>query len=127
MQRRFGRLVLLLFAWLQCLAPLLHAHAAEEHEPGVHLPALPLMLADAHTDEGWRNDQAPSHADHAIGVASSLEARQDGPPLDTPGLAGRRSPALNPAWQMGWQWPPAGSAPLPLSYLFPDACAPPRA
>lgn len=126
MKRRLGHVILILFAWLQCLSPLLHAHAAAEGHGGVHLPEWQTACAADEPRADWRNAH-PVHSDQAIGVASSLEARQDGLPVDDTVLPGRR-PAPNPALsltraplrQPDWTLPHT-------TYLIPDACAPPRA
>ncbi|MEW5768839.1 MAG: hypothetical protein AB1831_00595 [Pseudomonadota bacterium] len=65
--RHFGRFFLVLFVWLQCLAPLLHAHAGGTDHFGLHLPEDVGML------EAGQHAFAPHkhHAGdmHAIGVS----------------------------------------------------------
>lgn len=71
MQKRlghgFGRFFLVLFVWLQCLAPLLHAHAGDTHHFGLHLPEdTRSWMADIHASA------SPGHHVgnmHAVGVS----------------------------------------------------------
>lgn len=133
MNRSARHLVLCLFAVLQCLLPLLHAHAAEDQahmtQHGVHLDgvevdgAVPSLLAAAH--------------DHAgVGVGLALAARPchmsgrqpdiqpvppgvlpAGPPPSHALEHGRCSSSL-----AGIPSPPLAERPL-----VPYPCAPPRA
>jgi hypothetical protein len=119
------RVFVFFFALLQCMAPLLHAHASASDHFGVHLPEWtgkaqgqgdPILVDGSH-----------SHAQVAVCVASSLEARHQALPAHPP---------LQPAWACVQD--PAGplawvpSAPLALAppltgHFIPHPCAPPRA
>lgn len=124
------RLLIVLFALLQCLAPLLHAHAGMVGQgvaghAGVHLP-------------NWDADASPHHpgpvcedADHvlsleAIGLGSSLEARQPGLPLDN-SVQLAYLPFQDVSTAIPWV-PRAFDGPPPLltSRRTPLPCAPPR-
>lgn len=126
------RVFVLLFVLLQCIGPLLHAHAGAAGSPGartavqahsgIHLPGLVLETAprcpEAHA-------QAATDT-LAVTVAASLEARDEFLPADTP------APVRQPAGPGQADDPPRLSvespripAPSP-HHLLPPACAPPR-
>lgn len=127
-KRRLSPIFLILFAWLQCLAPLLHAHASAEDHAGVHLPEWSLAQGYHGDGPAWV-DTHQGHDHAVIALASSIEPRQDA----------RLSPGTQPVLP-GWlsvggrssghvlappTVPDAGD--LRFSYLVPDACAPPHA
>lgn len=70
------RLFIAFFVLLQSLAPLLHAHAAADAQTGLHLPASIAVDGHEHHGYGWIEVHAPP-VQESIGVANSLEARQD--------------------------------------------------
>lgn len=123
-KRRLNFVFLVLFAWLQCLAPLLHAHAAADGAVGVHLPER--VVAESHGHDGlWQVDEPHGHA--TIAVASSIEPRQDGPWLDAPALPLGRLPAIDPMSVQSDPDPSCVDCALSrFSYLIAEACAPPR-
>ncbi len=123
MKRRPASFLLILFACLQCLAPLLHAHAAAEGHGGVHLPGWTHPTAQG--QEGVAGE-GHAHEQEAIGVASSLESRLDGLPPEGPVLVGRL-PVSPHAHGLARPQREGPAAPPRFSYLVPDACAPPRA
>lgn len=122
MTRRRGRFVVFLFALLQCVAPLLHAHVHAEGHGGVHLPGLSYAPVHAHAID-WA--QVP-HADDevAVGLSPALQLRADIIPalLDSRGhgLQLSRSVAAHPS--------PQGTAfvlPGPPPHLIPLPGPPP--
>lgn len=127
MSQAARRLFLLVFAFLQCLAPLLHAHASAEPHSGVHLPEWTQPLAGKPgAQQGWQQETTSHVEAVVIGEARGLAAFEtaepkavagavgDLPGFDAPGLA--RLPAP----------PPAIPHPDP-SWLHPALRAPPRA
>ncbi len=109
--RRFGRFFLVLFVWLQCLAPLLHAHAGGMHHFGLHLPGDAGLMAPL--PPTWASPDHHSDDMHAIGISQgnrvdpTLQAIADPPvalaPLRLsvspvqPILAALTPPSLPPA------------------------------
>lgn len=119
------RFFVFFFALLQCMAPLLHAHASANDHFGVHLPEW-TGKAPGQGDPTLA-DESHSHAQVAVCVASSLEARYHAVPAQPP---------LQPTWACAQDstgtlaWVP--SAPLALAppltaHFIPHPCAPPRA
>lgn len=122
MRHPLRRYLILLFALLQCLGPLLHAHAHAGGHGGIHLHYESAIV---------HGDEAPVPVDvHAeddfeveIGLAPSLQPRPDGSDA-MPGPIFHLPAILA---QTG-QWPKrAHSAilPAPPSYLIPFPGAPP--
>lgn len=127
------RFLIILFALLQCLAPLLHAHASMAGHGGVHLPGWVAHGLVNGLANGAADHVAPlcQDADHlppqeAIGVASSLEARDTWLP-SSPASLPPPIPALDPRVAIPWV-PHAVDGPPPLltSRRTPLPCAPPR-
>ncbi len=130
------RVFVALFVLLQCLGPLLHAHAgmagqggahAADHlgiHSGVHLPILSGQAATRAPEVHVRSAAETV----AVTLASSLEARDEYP------LAGGGAPASrHPAVPARRAVPPrarrdAFASPAPIArHLLPQPCAPPRA
>ncbi|MFN3594705.1 MAG: hypothetical protein ACK4TK_08490 [Thiobacillaceae bacterium] len=90
MTRYRARFLVFLFALLQCVAPLLHAHVHAEGHGGVHLPGMGHAPVHAHALH-WA--QAP-HADDAaaVGLSPALKPRAD----LIPALLDSRGPGLRP-------------------------------
>lgn len=91
MPKRFGRFFLLIFIWLQCLAPLLHAHAGEPGHFGLHLPGYVGVGSSG-------IDAAAGYADHhtqpTLCVNNGIMGGQWIGQLRTDSAM----PALAPAW-----------------------------
>lgn len=85
-----------LFVLLQCLAPLLHAHASGPLHCGVHAGVKSGVLSGIHmpaqsdAPAGGQQVQMADMAETlAITLATSLQARDEPPLAATPGLAFR--------------------------------------
>ncbi len=80
------RLWVILFALLQCVAPLLHAHVHAEGHGGLHLPGLSDVSAHAHAAHWAQTPHADEEA--AVGLSPALQPRADITPalLDSRGL-----------------------------------------
>lgn len=127
MSASLRRLLILCFVLLQGMAPLLHAHAVADDYGGPHLPGVAAGASVANVSPGWQCDHRVS-PQAAIGVATSLEARQDGLPWGAPTLV--HSGALADAGKgcSSERVPSRVLASQPPSpRLLPFACAPPRA
>jgi len=93
------RFFLFLFVLLQCVAPLLHAHASGTVHGGIHMPETLGM-----SPSGQVVEMAAEHQQLAITMASSLQPR-DEPTLATPlflafrlsGIAATSAPPWTPA------------------------------
>lgn len=117
MLRRRPRFILFLFALLQCVAPLLHAHPHVGGHSGLHF----VHLADAGaTLAPGASCTAAQHDDWSLGLSPSLQPRPD----PAPGLpvAGRAAllprqtqggPRLPPGTPERLPDPPARLIPLP--------------
>ncbi len=118
-------LFVVLFALLQCVAPLLHAHASAADHGGLHLPDLPAQSPRS-DDAGWADAKhAVCHA--AIGMAASLEARDEGLPPNLPGPMShglRLMPIPAGACDPVMHW---GAEPRLVPHLLPPPAAPPAA
>ena len=121
MMRRFRFVLLGVFAVLQCLAPLLHAHPASAEHHGLHLPSL---LSEP---GGATVIQAVQPEPEALGLTPALEIRSlfgavSRDPVPTPLLAGA-GVSNGPGGPDSWSGlPPRHSAARP-----PRSLAPPRA
>lgn len=119
------RLMILLFALLQCVAPLLHAHASETGHGGLHLPDLPVQTSgqDGRTSEAAQ----PAIQQAVIALQGALEGRQDGLPPDVAGpfLSPLYLESVSPGLPM--IGPECRGAPRLTRHLSPPACAPPAA
>ena len=116
------RFLIYLFALLQCMAPLLHAHAHAEAHSGVHLPGW----SDAH-EHGHKTAWVDAHAaghEAAVGLDLSLQPRTDsGQAMSAPA-----SRLLGTLSTRGPQHPYLASPavlPGPPPYLTPLPGAPP--
>lgn len=120
------RFLLACFVLLQGMLPLLHAHGAGVAHGGVHLPVW-TGGEGAHLDRpGWHAEGAlPGHA--AIGVASSLQPRQDSLAGEASGPPGRAVVALPNRAGIPIPLLSVGRLAPPLAHFLPFACAPPHA
>lgn len=69
------RLWVILFALLQCVAPLLHAHVHARVHGGVHLPGLSDAPADSHATHRAQALYADEEA--AVALSPALQPRLD--------------------------------------------------
>lgn len=137
----FTSLVILAFAYLLCLAPLLHAHpanqagpaarSADAHPIGIHLPEQTRAPAFLGADEG---NQAPAVAPDSRALATIVVAeshRRDGsptPPPADPSTAGQPGASAAALRSIGAAWPPVESSPTaPAPWPAYCAQAPPAA
>lgn len=112
------RFLIILFALLQCMAPLMHAHAHAEGHSGIHLPGLSEVHEHGH-ETAWVDAQEVDY-EAAVGLALTLQPRPDGgyamagPVLRLPGPLSARSGLSPPlADAVVLPGPPPHLIPLP--------------
>lgn len=118
------RFLIILFALLQCMAPLMHAHAHAEGHSGIHLPGL----SDVHEhgqETAWVEVQEADY-EAAVGLALTLQPRPDGGHATAGSIFRLRGPL---SAHSGLSPPPADAVVLPGSppHLIPLPGAPPAA
>lgn len=126
------RVFVILFVLLQCLGPLLHAHAGSVGQgdarsgvhSGIHLPGLVPLVA-AHGMEMHVQTAAETVA---VTLASSLEARDKYPLAGGDAPVSYRPAALARIADPRRARPDTYATPAPPArHLLPQPCAPPRA
>lgn len=119
------RFLIILFALLQCMAPLMHAHAHAVGHSGIHLPGLSDVHEHGHANVLWADAQDVDH-EMAVDLALTL---QPGSNADH-GMAGPvfRLPGT-PFARIGLSPPPTEPLvlPGPPPHLIPFPGAPPAA
>lgn len=106
MARRRSRLILFLFALLQCVAPLLHAHIHAQGHGGVHLHGW--IEAHAHGQAGHWAQTPHNDGEAAVGLSPALQPRPDA----TPALLESRGPALGQLRLVDVHAPAPGRTPV---------------
>lgn len=120
MRQIHRRFLIILFALLQCVAPLMHAHAHAEGHGGIHLPGWHDVQTHTH-DPGWVDAHVPDH-EVVVGLALSLKPKPDNSLAlagSSPRLPGPRDARAdqgpNPISPVALPGPPPHLLPLPGS------------
>lgn len=117
------RFLILIFAMLQCVAPLLHAHTHGESQVGVHVPEW----QDGQMDGQARAEcGCPDTLSGTIGLAPSLKFRLTGDMAPPPSSLPRPRFGLASSEHVGFV--PLEYVPRPAlsAHLLPEPCAPPN-
>lgn len=124
MTTRFGRFFLLIFIWLQCLAPLLHAHAGEPGHFGLHLPGA-VGVKTPGMDTSELDSDRHTTAQQVLCVSNATRVNQGSAVIANPPLISAlslTSVTFIPAWSAT---PHLDPPPLQISRQQPLPGAPP--